>query len=109
MELARRTSDQVSPPPDTVTVCEPGPSDDTKATSTSPLWVAPRAGVVTVPRPSTLLAASMPSSPGTGGGVALVTLSATGLVGFVRPRASGGRAAAQCSPPATGVESQLSA
>jgi len=107
--LARRTSNQVSPPPDTVTVCEPGPSEDTKATSTSPLWVAPRAGVVTVPRPSTLLVASMPSSPGTGGGVALVTLSATGLVVFVRPCASVVRAATQCSPSTTVVEFQLSA
>ena len=109
MAFARRTSDQVSPPPETVTVCEPGPSEDTKATSTSPVCVAPRAGVVTVPRPSTLLVASMPRRPGTGGGVALVTLSATGVVVFVRPCASVVRAATQCSPSTTVVEFQLRA
>ena len=106
--FARRTSDQVRPPPETVAVWPLGPSEDTKASSRSPVCEAPRAVVVTVPRPSALLVASMSSRPGTGGGVALETLSATGVVVFVRPCASVVRAATQCSPSTTVVEFQLS-
>src|SRR3954470_9299066 len=107
--LARRTSDQVSPPPDTVRVCPfDGPSAAAKASSTSPVWVAPSGPAVTVSRPSALAGASMPSSPGTGGGVVLVTLRATGVVVLVLPWESVVRAATQWTPSTTVVESQLS-
>ena len=91
--FARRTSDQVSPPPETVAVCAPlGPSEDTKASSRSPVCAGAegrRRHRAARRRRSWWRRCA--SSPGTGGGVALETLSATD-VGGVRAALRVGRA-----------------
>src|SRR4051794_6355532 len=96
--LARRTSVHCRPPPLTAVVWPPlrEPSDDTKASSTSPVFSVENAGVVCGPLPSTLAVPSTARAPdppppggggggGGGGGAPLATVTAATSDVLARP------------------------
>jgi hypothetical protein len=104
--LARFTNDQFNPPPDTVKVCpELGPSADPRASSQSPAFEVVTPDTVTGSFPWADFWAST-ASP-LGGGVALDTVTVTGVAVAVTPEVLVATADSWWEPLATLVESQL--